>query len=109
MRTEHRRKLMAAVAARQGGRCAICMAKGWDDAPITELHHARIHDTRPARKRYPLFVDSIFNVLGVSHGAHMAFPSFGKWPERRVALIERGLQRHPKHQKWVLCAKTTSS
>lgn len=53
-----------------------------------QRHHARIHDTKWARVKYPLFVDSAFNILLMRASCHMERPSFGKWPERRVQWYE---------------------
>ena len=39
-----------------------------------EVHH-QLANTKPNRKRFPLFIDSIFNACAVNHECHMrAFP-----------------------------------
>ncbi len=55
---------------RQGGCCAIAAANG-EFATPTELHHARCHDTKWSRMKWPLFIDSIVNLMAVSHEWHM--------------------------------------
>lgn len=93
---------MASIQVRQRGCCAIAASRGqW--APIEELHHARIHDLGWARRKYPLFIDSLFNLVGVNHDLHMVNGSWGKWSEARIHLIERGLRRHPEHARKVNC------
>lgn len=83
--------------------CKIAESKGLA-IKATELHHARMHDTKWARKKYPFFMDSLFNLIPVSHGMHMTHGSWGKWAEGRCAVIEKGLSRHPNHRGF-LCGK----
>lgn len=71
----------------------------------TEIHHARIHNTKWAKLKYPNFLNSVFNLKPVSHKYHMENPSYGKWPEWRIAIIERGLMRHKLHQKYLCYLK----
>ena len=80
-----------------GYHCHIAQDIANKDIPATEVHHARIHNSKWARKKYPLFIDSLFNLRPVSHSFHMENPSCGKWSEKRVESIERGLQRHKIH------------
>lgn len=61
---------------KQGFKCAIGSLQG-SKSTGTELHH-RLHNTKPNRKRYPLFINSIFNLWWVSHYWHMKHPSAGK-------------------------------
>jgi hypothetical protein len=80
--------------------CSICEGAYPWPRPL-ELHHALCHNTKWARARYPKFIDSVWNLRPVHHECHMMWPSKGKIPEHRVALIERGLDRHPSHAKEV--------
>lgn len=57
----------------QHGRCAISGHKiGWMDN--FQLHHAEIHNTRWARERWPLLVDSLLNLQLVEGNGHMTKP-----------------------------------
>ena len=93
------RKVWAILIAHQGGGCAIAQAHG-DWAAPTERHHARIHDKRWVRARYPLFVDSVFNLMLVDHGQHMQHGGFGKWPEKKVEWYERRMRANPALAAW---------
>ena len=70
-------------------------------ASKTDMHHRHVENTRTNRKKFPLFVDSIFNLCLVDSNAHMSKPLPKRLPLRRVERIERGLQRHPLHAKAV--------
>ena len=37
---------------------------------VTEFHH-ELPNTEPNRKRFPLFIKSIFNCCPINHGCHM--------------------------------------
>jgi hypothetical protein len=102
MSIPHYEAKMVAIQRRQCGWCAIGVAAG-RYLPATELHHARVHASKWAKKKWPLFIDSLANLLGVDHGMHMERPGFGKWPESRVDAFERGLQRHPEHARRLNC------
>ncbi len=62
----------------------------------TELHHCHIHNIKWARKLYPLFIDSIWNLLPVNNAYHLAYGNFGRWPEERVSRCENFLRRHKR-------------
>jgi len=89
------------AALRRWPLCPIAADKGDTEAIPTELHHCRVHDLKWARRKFPLFINSLFNLVAVNHRWHMQNPSWGKWPEWRVAQIERGLERHPAHAREV--------
>lgn len=61
---------------KQDFNCAIGLLKD-SKAKGSEVHH-RLHNTKPNRKRYPHFINSIFNLWWVSHYWHMQHPSAGK-------------------------------
>ena len=82
------------LVARQGGCCAIAAAHGEIAAP-TELHHARCHNTKWARAKWPLFIDSIVNLLAVSHEWHMKRGGFGHWPESQIEWFEARMRKNP--------------
>lgn len=56
-----------------------------------------------ARKKYPLFIDSILNLVLLDPDAHMTGVLPKKISEKRIQRIERGLWRHPLHAKKVNC------
>ena len=88
------------LAERIGWSC--CIASHYGEADIvTDLHHYRIHNLKWVRKKYPLFVDSLLNLMPVNNAWHLQHGSFGKIPEIDVAKYERFLERHPKIAKWV--------
>jgi hypothetical protein len=77
----------------QHGRCPIAWSEGWFELP-TELHH-RAHRTKWARRRFPLFIDSVWNLMAVAHDWHMRYPSFGKISWLEAERREQFLERHP--------------
>jgi len=90
---------------RQHGICPIGKAKdGWAEAP-TELHH-RCHRIGWAVRRFPLFMDSVWNLMAVNHNYHMQWPSFGKISYEEAARRERFLQRHPMIARAVNCEES---
>lgn len=97
----YERKLQV-IEKLQNGRCAIGADEGLT-LPITELHH-RLHNTKTNRKKYPNFIDSIFNLVGVNHDKHMERPSFGKIPLQTAELIENVVlsEDNPIMLKWVI-------
>ncbi len=84
----------AYLLCRQHGICLIAKAKdGWAEAP-TSLHH-RLSRSKWAKKKFPLFIDSVWNLMAVNHDWHMKWPGFG-----RISFIEANdreafLERHP--------------
>lgn len=77
--------VVEAVWRHQGGCCAICGNLLGSDF---QRHHARIHDTKWVRLKYPLFIDSAFNIKLVHGDCHMMHPSHGRWPEAKVQWFE---------------------
>ena len=75
--------------------CPIAKAYG-KYRQVTELHHSHIHNTKIFKKLYPLFIDSLWNLIPVNNAWHLKYGSFGKWPEERVSRCEIFLQRHKK-------------
>ena len=95
-----------AIYRNQNGWCAI--AESLDKvAEITELHHAHIHNTKPNRKRFPLLINSLWNLYGVNHHYHMANPSWsppkGRWSLMECDKREEFLNRHPLIRKGLQC------
>jgi hypothetical protein len=78
---------------RQNGNCAIAVA--YDGAAAPDSLHHRLHNTKVNRKKYPLLIDSLWNLVAVNMAWHMQHPSFGgMWP-REALSREAFLGRHP--------------
>jgi len=82
------------------GVCAISMTLIKNGIrPMTELHHAGIHNTKTNRKLYPILIHSPFNLVGVDKWYHEQYRNFGKKSKVWADRIEKFLQsKH--HNKW---------
>ena len=91
--------------ARQHFKCAILAANApllcGPKYPPVELHHTHCHNTRNNRKQFPLFIDSVWNLVLVSEYGHARFRSWGRWSYERCARVEAFLRRHPMIAEWV--------
>lgn len=85
---------MAHLLRRQSGNCAIAADHDSYEAP-EHLHH-RLHNTKTNRKKYPLLVDSLWNLAAVSSHWHMRYSSWGKIGPYEAGKREAFLRRHPK-------------
>ena len=81
------------LARKQKGSCAIALAYNEGYTP-QELHH-RLHKTKLSTRAYPLFIDSVWNLVAVNHDMHMMHPAFGKISILEAAHREAFLERHP--------------
>jgi hypothetical protein len=82
------------IAGLQGWRCLIALDLE-EEAPIQELHH-RLHNTEENRRRYPLFINSVFNLVGVNHAYHMKCSFWGEYSLIEADRIERYLEQNPE-------------
>ena len=82
------------------GNCAIATHHG-RTAPIEDLHHALVHNTAPNRRRFPLLIHSIINLLPVNHRLHLANPSWGRISEHQADILEQMLEQHPTIARYV--------
>jgi len=90
------------LANRQKGICKIGEKKYDRKDPVTELHHYRIHNTEVNRGLFPLFIDSVLNLVAVNNRNHLNNPSWGIVKGyNSIDGIERFLERHPKIAKLV--------
>ncbi len=89
------------LARKQGYRCPIGLIKYLRDDRPQELHHTKVHNTKIARKKFPLFIDSVLNLTAVNHTNHMNNPSWGISTDYICEKYERFLERHPKICNWV--------
>ena len=71
----------------------------WLD-PITELHHC-IHNTKINRKRFPNYIHSLWNLVGVNHWWHLNNGSWGKISLKEADIREAFLKRHPRINKFM--------
>jgi hypothetical protein len=67
---------------------------------LPELHH-KLHNTKPNRKRYPNYINSLWNLAAVSHDLHMQYPGFGKITLLEADRREAFLIRHPRINKFM--------
>lgn len=80
---------------KQKGRCAIT-GKSLTGGPYYwDLHHAGIHNSKVNRKLYPLFIDSVWNLMLADHEAHLNCPLWGRISYIEADHRERFLRRHP--------------
>ena len=97
MTSEQHQARMLILARRQNNKCPIALMAG-RAAMAEELHHTHLHNTKPNRKRYPMLIDSLWNLTAVSHRAHMERPSWAPWPRWSLLECDRReafLARHP--------------
>ena len=70
--------------------CVIAKSQ-YKRAKITELHHTYIHNTCINRRRFPLLVNSIWNLSPVNHSYHMDNDGWGKIGIYEADWIEKYL------------------
>ena len=85
---------MLYLRARQLNRCAIGQDYG-HIANCEELHH-KLHNTEPNRRRYPLLIHSLMNLVGVSRYWHTMHPYWGRPTLLDADKMEAFLRRHPQ-------------
>jgi len=83
---------------RQNGLCPIAKEYGRGAKP-NALHH-KLHNTIENKKAFPLFINSIFNLVAVNNDWHLKNGSWGRMTEREAAKWERFLERHYKIAEW---------
>ena len=87
-------KKWAYLMRRQKSICPIAKAKkGWAELP-NELHH-RHPRSELGKKKFPLFIDSLWNLMAVNHDFHMSWPSFAKIRWLEAEKRQKFLERHP--------------
>ena len=91
---KHYEEKLTYLLRKQKGLCYIAKAKG-KIYPATELHHMLIHNTKTNKKKYPLLINSVWNLVAVSNKYHLMYPSFGRCSYLNANKIESFLQRHP--------------
>ena len=65
------------------------------------LHHYRVHDTKINRRRFPLLINSLLNLMPVFNAYHIHKSSWGKISEYDADKIELFLFNHPKAERFV--------
>ena len=89
------------LVARQQVRCAIAWDVAKQHVRPDCLHHARKHNDKRCRARYPLFVHSPWNLFAVCNSPwHDRARSWGKWPGEARAEAYEGFLRKPHHWKF---------
>ncbi len=85
-----------AIVNAQAGICDLCAER------IHSIHH-KLSNTKVNQKRYPLFVQSIFNGVGLCGGCHTNHHARYNIPYPMVDAFERYLEnereRHPNASK----------
>ena len=81
---------------RQFGRCAITGEKLTGHHKI-DLHHI-LPNTKPNRKLYPHYIDSLWNLQLVENGAHLTKPHAKHPPYAEIAHAESVLAQRPESQ-----------
>ena len=81
--------------------CVITYNKSGKYKSPEELHHYRMHNTKINRRRYPLLIDSLLNLLPVYNAFHIWNSSWGKISEFQADKIETFLFNHPKAERFV--------
>jgi len=87
---------------KNGPYCPVQRDKGDESSPLlcTDLHH-RCHNTKWRLKKFPLFMNSLLNLLPVSNFFHLKYPSNNKITDFQAEKYERFLERHPKISEFV--------
>jgi hypothetical protein len=67
---------------------------------ITDLHH-RVHKSKWRIKVYPLFIDSLLNLVGMNNSNHINNNSRFKITDLKAEKYQRFLENHPKIAKFV--------
>lgn len=69
-----------------------------------ELHHALIPNSKANRKKYPKFIDSVYNLMAVNSDAHSKIRSFGACLNEK--LIKKAESSLPKDYENQISNKT---
>lgn len=73
---------------------------GYEFNRMTEFQH-RCHNTKWRRKAFPLFIDSMFNLVGYCNKCNTNDTSSLKITDEKAARYERFLERHPQIARFV--------
>lgn len=86
------------TSRKQGHICPIAYEKSNILAPVTDLHHAGIHNIKWVRDKYYLVVHSLLNLIPVSNHFHLKYGSYGKRSEMEIEKWQKFLE-NPIHWK----------
>lgn len=95
-----REKHIRICGAKDKGATAIVEVTKAEKMRAEDLHHYRVHDTVPNRRRFPFLVDSLLNLVAVNHAMHMEHDHWGRVSLREADRIEDFLRRHPRWAAW---------
>ena len=78
------------LAFRLGSGYCMCSKDCHKEA--TEIHH-KLSNTKVNRKKFPLFIESIFNLCPINHDCHMSkpLPTISEW---KAAIYEEWLKEY---------------
>ena len=95
---------------RQKGACEIWKERGRRRGIACmhpeDLHH-RVPNKKMNRRRFPLLIDSLLNLVAVNHAMHMEWPSWGRFSLLQADRMERALERWPRASAFVNGRTTT--
>lgn len=75
------------ILRHQGNRCKVCKRSLTGKA--VDFHHAGQHNTKANRLNFPLFLNSVLNVVAVCRECHDNHPSHGRMSNIQAELYER--------------------
>lgn len=85
------------LVSKYGNRCPIGAEKDEAWQQVTDLYH-RCHNTKWRREKFPLFLNSLLNLMPVSNRYHLKFPSYGKISDMQAEKWQKFLS-NPIHWK----------
>lgn len=95
-----------ALHKKRNGNCLVCGQYinlfAYDPAQQHDLHHI-MRNTKGNRKRYPLLIDSLWNLALLHHNCHIAVGNSIKTTDYIAGKKEAFLARHPMYAKVVNC------
>jgi len=91
-RIHNYKELFFYVSVVWGCMCPIAASHNKWASPES-LHH-RLPNSKINRKRFPLFIDSVFNVVPVDDNFHMKYPGWGQYKVFEADKIERYIIEH---------------
>jgi hypothetical protein len=89
----HREAKFYYLANRQAHLCPIAEKYGKVALVDNELHH-RYTDTNAHRRKCPLFINSLLNLVAVNHGWHISHPGALGLTDYQAMRYEKFLERH---------------
>ena len=83
----------------QDRKCPVCKKIMLYNEKL-DLHH-RVNNSKWRRKKYPLFINSLLNLVLLHNTCHLKMGRFLQLTDYRANKIELFLQKHKKIAEWV--------